>query len=52
MKKSNECSIAFGKYFSPVVKVQIKIGNKYFANVAQFRYLGTTNKSKPDSGGN
>jgi hypothetical protein len=26
------------------------IGNRCFENVEQFRYLGMTNKSKPDSG--
>jgi hypothetical protein len=30
----------------------IKIGDRWFENVAQFRYLGTTTTSKPDSGGN
>jgi hypothetical protein len=32
----------------------IKIANRCFENVAQFRYLGTDirNKSQPDSGGN
>jgi hypothetical protein len=29
----------------------IKIANRFFENVAQFRYL-TDNKAKPDSGGN
>jgi hypothetical protein len=28
----------------------IKIANKCFENVAKFIYLGTTSKSKPDSG--
>jgi hypothetical protein len=31
----------------------IKIGNRCFENVEQFRYLGTTiTNQKPDSGGN
>jgi hypothetical protein len=30
----------------------IKIGNRCFENVAQFRYLGMTPKPKFDSGGN
>jgi hypothetical protein len=30
----------------------IKIVNRSFENVTQFRYLGTSNKSKFDSGGN
>jgi hypothetical protein len=31
---------------------EIKIGNRTFENVSQFKYLGTTNKSIFDSGGN
>jgi hypothetical protein len=30
----------------------IKIGNRWFENMAQLRYLGKNNKSKADSGGN
>jgi hypothetical protein len=30
----------------------MKIGNRCFENVAQYRYLGTTITSKPDSGVN
>jgi hypothetical protein len=31
---------------------EIKIGNRAFENVSQFKYLGTTVTSKFDSGGN